>query len=72
MRSKQVPHTYCVPRQVEKLVNHVSYRCVPEQRVVRQMVMVPQVEYRQVPVCRTRMVPKEITCVSYVPCGGCK
>ena len=68
-RTKEVPYTYCVPRQVEKLVNQTYFRCVPEEKVVRRMVMVPQVEHRPVPVCRTRMVPKEITCLLYAGCG---
>jgi hypothetical protein len=73
MRTKQVPYAYCVPRQVERVVNETYFRCVPEQQVVHHTVMVPHVEYRQRPVCRTRMVPKEVTCMVYPPvCAACR
>jgi len=49
MQARQVPYTYCVPRQVERVVQQTTYRCVPEEKVVRRMVMVPHVEYRPAP-----------------------
>ena len=71
MRTTQVPHTYCVPRQVERVVNETDFRCVPDKQVVRRTVMVPHTEMRQVPVCRTRMVAKEVTCPVGSACGKC-
>jgi hypothetical protein len=72
MRTAQVPFTYCVPRPVERVVNETYYRCVPEQQVVRHTIMVPHTEMRQVPVCRTRMVPKQVYCLAFgSACAGC-
>ena len=72
MRTAQVPYTYCVPRPVERVVNETYYRCVPQQQVVQRTIMVPYTEMRQVPVCRTRMVPKVTYCLAFgSACADC-